>query len=196
MTTTTIDERLQAGRATTAEALAIFDALDTVDVDFMCGAWRGEGFHTDHPLDGILEAYYWHGKRFDSPEDVHPLVFAKANGQLVSVNPAFMAPTLNRVETLPIPKSALAGRTFRALLPLMSTKKSKARLRLTDYRGKTSATMIYDDLPIHDVFRKIDDDSVFGLMDLKTMQQPFFFVLRRDRPRNAAAGQSGGIQSR
>jgi hypothetical protein len=48
------------------------------------------------------------------------------------------------------------------------------------YRGKSSATMIYDQLPINDVFRKIDEDAVFGVMDLKGMKSPFFFILRRE----------------
>jgi hypothetical protein len=40
--------------------------------------------------------------------------------------------------------------------------------------------MIYDDLPINDVFRKVDNNTVLGVMDLKGMEQPFFFVLRRE----------------
>jgi hypothetical protein len=39
--------------------------------------------------------------------------------------------------------------------------------------------MIYDQLPINDSFRKIDDNTVFGAMDFKGVPQPFFFVLRR-----------------
>jgi len=49
-----------------------------------------------------------------------------------------------------------------------------------EYRGKVSATMIYDYLPINDVFRKVDDNTVLGLMDFKGMPQPFFFVLDRE----------------
>lgn len=57
---------IRSGHATTPEALEIFDSLDAVDIEFMLGSWEGEGFHTDHPLDGLLELYHWHGKRFDS----------------------------------------------------------------------------------------------------------------------------------
>jgi hypothetical protein len=39
--------------------------------------------------------------------------------------------------------------------------------------------MIYDFLPIHDVFRQVDDATRLGLMDMRGMDQPFFFVLRR-----------------
>ena len=40
--------------------------------------------------------------------------------------------------------------------------------------------MIYDQLPINDVFRKVDQDAVFGVMDLRGMKSPFFFILRRE----------------
>ena len=55
---------------------------------------------------------------------------------------------------------------------------------MTTYRGKSSATMIYDQLPINDVFRKIDQDAVFGVMDLKGMKSPFFVILRLEHGAN------------
>lgn len=136
----------------TEAALAVFDSLATIGVEDMLGAWTGSGFPTHHPLDGVLEAYHWHGKRFDSSEQVHPLVFENRRGDTVCVNP----------------------------LGLLATQRSGARLRLPEYRGKISATMIYDHLPIHDVFRRVDERTVIGLMDLKGMDQPFFFLLRRE----------------
>ena len=63
---------------------------------------------------------------------------------------------------------------------LLSTTKSRARLRMTEYRGKVSATMIYDQLPINDVFRKLDDNTVIGVMDNKHVKEPFFLKLSRD----------------
>ncbi len=44
--------------------MELFDSLEPVDVGFMIGNWKGEGFHTNHPMDGLLEAYHWYGKRF------------------------------------------------------------------------------------------------------------------------------------
>ena len=72
------------------------------------------------------------------------------------------------------------GNIFQASLFLFSTNQSCARLRLVSYRGKETTTMIYDSLPINDVFRKVDDQTVLGLMDLKGMECPFFFVLQRE----------------
>ncbi len=171
---------LEAGRTSTEEALTIFDSLEPVATDFMLGAWQGAGFPTDHPLDGVLETYHWHGKRFESPEDVHPLLFSSRSGRLTRVNPLLVMPGMGLLHVLPFLKSKFAGRFFQAFLPLFATRRSRARLRLTTYRGQSSATMIYDHLPINDVFRKVDDKTVLGAMDIKGDDRPFFFVLRRD----------------
>ncbi len=57
---------------------------------------------------------------------------------------------------------------------------------MTEFRGVVTATMIYDSLPIQDMFRAAASDTLLGLMDLRGMAQPFFSVLRRDdRPRPA-----------
>lgn len=171
---------LATGHATTEQALELFDALETVDVAFMLGNWKGEGFQTGHHMDGVLESYFWHGKRFESPENVHPLVFSTLGGGKSCVNPVFLGWPMRLSERIPVPKSTVWGRFFQALMPMLTTAKSRARLRMTSYRGKISATMVYDQLPINDVFRKIDEQSVFGIMDLKGMEKPFFFILRRE----------------
>jgi hypothetical protein len=53
-------------------------------------------------------------------------------------------------------------------------------LRTTRYRGVDTATMVYDQLPINDVFRRLTDDAVIGAMDLRNSRAPYFFVLQRD----------------
>ena len=175
---TTFSEFITVGSASTAKALALFDDLDPIDTDAMIGSWIGAGFPTDHPLDGLLEAYHWYGKRFESPEHVHPLIFTKSNGKRVNVNPALVP--IRAGLLMRAPRTAFLGRLFQFCIPLLTTKRSRARIRMTHYRGKASATMIYDDLPINDVFRKVDNNTVLGVMDLKGMEQPFFFVLRRE----------------
>lgn len=170
---------LASGRSTTAEALALFDRLPVVaDLDFMFGQWRGSGLHTDHPMDGLLENYDWYGKRFISPDEVHPLLFSDARGGIYSVNPALMP--IGMALNYPVLKRSFMKTVFRLGRPVLRTKRTGARLRLTTHRGKTSATMCYDALPIHDVFRKVDANTLLGVMDLKGMEQPFFFILRRD----------------
>ncbi len=161
-------------------ALELFDSLEPVDIEFMVGRWQGDGYPTDHPLDGLLEVFHWYGKHFESSEDVHPLLFSNRRGKLVRVNPGYMKTSFALAEHMSKFKSKTAGKIFQLLMPLFSTSKSRARLRMTEYRGNTSATMIYDQLPINDVFRKLDDNTVLGVMDNKIVEDPFFFKLTRE----------------
>lgn len=167
-------------RGTTAPiALAFFDALPAVGLHEMMGAWRGSGVPTGNPLDGMLERFGWHGKRFDGVDDAHPLVFGDGTGAVSSVNPALVPMgVILRVPALV--NTPVAARLFRLLRPLLSTRKPAARLRMMEYRGVSTATMIYDALPIHDAFRKVDDSTVLGVMDLRGMEQPFVFTLHRE----------------
>ncbi len=43
--------------------------------------------------------------------------------------------------------------------------------------------MLYDRLPIHNVFRRVDARTLFGVMDLHGAARPFVFVLTRDGAR-------------
>ena len=43
-----------------------------------------------------------------------------------------------------------------------------------------SAAMLYDHLPIVDVFRRLDAHTLLGVMDARGISQPFFFTLRRE----------------
>lgn len=172
-------QQLQQGGSTQEQAIALYDALETVDCDFMLGRWRGEEFRTGTALDGMLERCGWYGKEFVDRENVHPLLFETGRGRIVALNPGLMPLSLAlKVPALNGPASAAA---FRAMRWALITRRSRARLRMTEYRGKVSATMVYDQLPINDVFRKVDDDTVLGAMDLKGMELPYFFVLRRER---------------
>lgn len=176
---THIEAPLFPAEMTTLQALALFDNSEPVNIDFMLGRWRGTGLPTQHPLDGLLENYNWYGKEFIDAENVDPLLFANRQGHLFKVNPSFM-PTILATR-FPFLKSVLANRLFTLVSPLLTTTEHKARLRMTEYRGKYSATMIYDALPINDVFRKIDQNTLIGAMDLKGIEQPFFFMLHRDQ---------------
>ena len=53
--------------------------------------------------------------------------------------------------------TAAAGGLFQRLaLPLWITHHPQARLRVVEHRGVSSAAMLYDHLPIIDVFRRLD----------------------------------------
>jgi hypothetical protein len=165
------------GKTTTEKALKLFDALESVNLNFMLGRWQGSGLHTDHPMDGLLEASNWYGKEFINPETVHPLLFLDTQGNIIKVAPPSKA--MNWALKIPILKNDSMKPLLRLTNSLLKTEKSQARLRMMEYREKVSATMIYDFLPINDSFRKVDDNTVLGIMDLKDLSQPFFFVLKR-----------------
>lgn len=168
---------LETAPTTTEEALQLFDSLEPVSLEFMIGRWRGAGFHTAHPMDGLLELSDWYGKEFIDPETVHPLLFLDSRQTVIKVAPDYRMMTL--ALKLPIRQLAFVKPILKLLNSFLSTQKSQARLRMMEYRNKVSATMIYDYLPINDSFRKVDDNTVLGIMDMKGMSQPFFFVLRR-----------------
>ncbi len=161
------------------EALAFFDGLPTVPAADMLGRWRGSGLPTGSRLDGLLEAYGWYGKDFSGAEAVHPLLFADRSGRPRPVDPAWIPLSLVRDH------AGLAGlwpvRTaFGRLRPLLYTNRPKARLRMMEHRGVSTAAMVYDALPIVDVFRRVGPDVVVGAMDMRGLPAPFFFVLERD----------------
>ena len=176
-------ERLEAlePAAQGADVLTFYDSLPSVPLTTMLGSWRGSEIATGHAFDGLLGPSGWHGKNFRSADDVDPLVFRRRDGRLFAGNPALMPlPLLTR-----FPKAArhpLSAALFRAVGPLLSTTRPRARLRMTEYRGVLSATMVYDALPIHDVFRLVNQDTLLGAMDIRGYPAPFFFVLRREVP--------------
>lgn len=172
--------RLQEQASSVGEALAFFDTLPPVRVEEMPGLWKGSGVETGHPWDGMLEEFGWYGKRFDDAERAHPLVFGNDKG-LFCVNPSLVPLGLLRRTSNLLRTPPLAD-TARCSLRLLRTSRPAARLRMVEYRGTVSAAMTYDALPINDHFRKVDADTLIGVMDMRGDSAPFFFVLRWDRP--------------
>ncbi|WP_299492126.1 DUF4334 domain-containing protein [Acaryochloris sp. IP29b_bin.137] len=163
----------------TDEVLNIFDDLEPVDLKFMMSRWRGSEVQTNHPLNGFLEATNWYGKEFVSADQVHPLLFTDSNNNIFKVAPN---PTATKLALrFPILKNERLQPIFRLVTILSKTEVSHARIRMMEHHHKVSATMIYDNLPINDIFRKIDADTVLGLMDQKGVPNPYFFILRRDK---------------
>ncbi|MBA2965545.1 MULTISPECIES: DUF4334 domain-containing protein [Ramlibacter] len=191
---------LAAGRASAAEALALFDALGPVATTDLRGGWAGRGFPTGHPLDGVLAAWHWHGKRFESDDAVDPLVMRTRAGALLPIDPTWARPLLPLWMHWRWLASPAAARLAWPLLPLLATGRPRARLRMLEHRGCRTAAMLYDTLPVRDVFRRVDADTVLGAMELRGQPQPLFFVLRREAqacdPAGGGAGLSGGGAAR
>ncbi|MDR1358143.1 MAG: DUF4334 domain-containing protein [Coriobacteriales bacterium] len=162
---------------TQQQALELFDSLMPVEAEELRGLWRGREVYTGHPLEGLLTTCGWYSKRFDDGEQVFPMVFARQNGSTFCANPARM-PLSVWLNSLPKP---LVRLLFWCAYPYVVTRKSGARLRMMEFRGVTSACMVYDRLAVLDYFRRIDDSTLLCIMDLKddTSGKTFFFQLCR-----------------
>lgn len=57
----------------------------------------------------------------------------------------------------------------------------EAQLREVAFGDKVQACLIYDKLPMMDYFRKVTDDIVIGLGDIKGRPTDFFFWLEREK---------------
>ena len=167
----------QNEQMTTKEALEYFDSLEPASLEMMIGKWKGEGIDTNHPMNDLLKVSGWHGKIFEDMNNVHPLVHKGLFGGKYCINPALLPMKL----AIKLPFLSILTPLFLVIFkPLISTKKPKAQLRMTEFRSKISATMLYDAKPINDVFRKIDENTLLGLMDHKGDETPFFFKLTKE----------------
>ncbi|MDP9822347.1 DUF4334 domain-containing protein [Nocardioides massiliensis] len=67
-----------------ADVEALWARCRTVGVEEVLGAWRGGDFAVGHPVSNLLTSARWHGKRFDSPTEAHPLICRDEHGELYS----------------------------------------------------------------------------------------------------------------
>jgi hypothetical protein len=60
--------------------------------------------------------------------------------------------------------------------------KGEATLWVEEFRGERVATMVYDGQPLHDHFKKVDDDTVMGIMNgkhaMRTGSYGYFYLQR------------------
>ena len=183
--------RMQTIGVTQAEAFGFYDSLEPVSAKFMFGVWNGSECRTGHIMDGMLTIAPWYGKAFMSTEKVHPLVFEDKSGKKYCVDPrkvfryieepAIMKLLTKFTQKVDTGKLSFDSHKLDPVFKAYKTVKSKARLREIRYRGAVTAAMIYDDLPIIDIFRKIDDTTVLGVMDVKGKMEKkgYFFLLQK-----------------
>ncbi|WP_203338355.1 DUF4334 domain-containing protein [Nocardioides limicola] len=162
----------------TEQAWELFDSLEPVSAAALTGRWRGRELRTGHPMDGLLEASGWFGKQFDGVDAVHPLLFQTPDGDIFAVDPRRLP--LSVADRVPAGVVSRGRSMLGWVKPALATGKHRARLRDLEHRGVVTAAMVYDHLPIIDVFRRVDDDTVLGVMDQRGVPQPYFFILARD----------------
>ncbi|MFG1794997.1 DUF4334 domain-containing protein [Nocardia sp. NPDC049149] len=160
------------------QALALFDSLPAVLADeITTGRWQGDEVDTGHPFAGVLVASGWYGKQFDDVDTVHPLLFATGAGEIFPVDPRRVP--LGLAGKVPVAGIQAGKRLLPLLRPVLRTSKPTARLRNVEYRGVSSAAMIYDHLPIIDHFRRVDERTLLGVMDMRGLAEPYFFLLHQ-----------------
>ncbi|MFF3223557.1 DUF4334 domain-containing protein [Nocardia suismassiliense] len=169
---------LRAHRCTPEQASALFDSLPAVSFDeITTGRWQGDELDTGHPFAGVLVASGWYGKQFDDPDTVHPLLFA-ADGVVFPVDPRRVP--LGLAGRVPMAGVRAGKKMLGYLRFAFQTHRPTARLRNVEYRGVLSAAMIYDHLPIIDHFRRVDAHTLLGVMDMRGLAEPYFFILRQE----------------
>lgn len=104
----------------------------------------------------------WHGGKFDGGKEPDPINWY--GKRFVSAN--HVEPMLARKED---------GEVY------VWDKWGAAQLREAVFGGKVQACLIYDQHPMMDYFRKVTDDLVIGLGDIKGRPTDFFFWLERDK---------------
>ncbi|TDM12752.1 GXWXG domain-containing protein [Macrococcus lamae] len=159
-----------------------FDSLDSVSIEMMHGLWRGEEVNTPHPMTGLLKKANWYGKYFEDKNNVTPIVMQDKNGELFAANPGMLSlkAPIKLVKLLP---KVFFNVGVTLIKPIFKTHSPKARLRLMDYNGTATAAMIYDQKPLIDYLKKIDDDTVLGMVDETVISKHLthYFILIRDR---------------
>lgn len=172
---TTFADLAKTRKGTTAQCWEAFDALPPVTVEELSGwRWKGYEIHNGHPWYGLLDKNNWFGKEYFSPEHGNPLLTyateAKSGHEVYAAEPIKWFANLegdkiilgkNR-EEFEAPENV--GCTLKTIL----------------YRGAITASMFYDQAPVNDTFKKVDDKTVFGVMDCKPLPDPpLFFVLEK-----------------
>jgi len=160
------------------EMKAWFSSLKPVRPVEMIGLWRGAGIPSDHPFDGVLENLGWFGKRFTPDMRADALLFRSGEHRLVAIDPKWipLGPALRFHQ---LGRTAIARNLFSYLQRRWRARGPVASLKTMVFDGVESAAMVYDDQPIVDHFRRIDEEGIMGAMTIRGDERIYFFELAR-----------------
>ena len=159
-------------------ALDEFQSLLPVEPREMIGLWSGRGIPSGHPFDGVLENLGWFGKRFTPDMRADALLFRFDERRLIPIDPARI-PLRLALRFHKIGRMRAAKNLFSYLQRGFRAKGPVASLKTMSFQGVASAAMVYDDQPIVDHFRKIDERRIMGAMTIQADDQIYFFELER-----------------
>lgn len=144
----------------------------------LVGLWKGRGIPAGHAFDGVLENLGWFGKRFTLDMRADALLFRSGEHRLTAIDPKWiplhLALRFNRLG-----RTRVARNLFSYLQRRLRAKGPVASLKTMAFGGVESAAMAYDDQPIVDYFRRIDERRVMGVMTIRGDERIFFFELER-----------------
>ena len=146
-----------AGAPEPEQVLELFSQLEPVSVDSMIGLWRVAAF----------------GRAPRDPIAVPPGPGALRQHQGIGMRKLYGKRFVTRDDAEPIVCRDEDGSL------VASVDFGVARLRELSFRGTSSAGMVYDTQPWIDYFRKLDDDTLVAVIDMKgTPMGTGFFMLR------------------
>lgn len=146
-----------------SEIAAVYNKLKPVEAEFLLGDWTGGDLDTGHAAHKALADLRWAGKSFHSVDNVDPvMVYDEQN---------------NRVW------NEKYGHAVVSAYSIVSSSRgfNTSQLREVKFHGVVSTAMIYDQFPIIDHFRYVNDNMVAGAMDTKMYGDAgvYYFFLRR-----------------
>jgi len=159
-------------------ALEEFRSLPPVAPHELVGLWKGHEIPTGHPFDGVLENLGWFGKRFTPTLRADALLFCSGEPRLVAVDPAWI-PLRLALRFHKLGRTRAARNLFSYLQRRTRAKGPVASLKTAVFGGLESAAMVYDDQPIVDHFRRIDEHRIMGAMAIRGDERIYFFELQR-----------------
>jgi hypothetical protein len=160
------------------KALEKFQSLPPIEPREMIGLWTGQSIPSGHPIDGVLENLGWFGKRFTPEMRADPLLFRFDERRLIAVDPARI-PLRLALRFHKVGRTRAARNLFPHLLRGLRAKGPVASLKTMSFQGVASAALVYDDQPIVDHFRRMDDRKIIGAMTIQGDDRVYFFELDR-----------------
>jgi hypothetical protein len=163
------------------EVKAWFRSLEPLRPEALTGLWKGAGMPSGHPLDGVLENLGWFGKRFHPDMRADALLFHWQPGVLVAIDPVFFPVSL-AIKAARLGRSARARRLLSRVHRVIRAKGTTAAVMTHATQDGSTAAMVYDRQPIVDVFRRINDVEIAGMMEVRGDDRRFFFKLEPAQP--------------
>jgi len=162
-------------------ALEAFRRLPSIEPREMVGLWKGRCIPAGHPFDGVLENLGWFGKRFRPELRADALLF-RSDERMIAIDPRWI-PLGLALRFYEIGRTRAARNLFSYLQRRLRARGPVASLKTMVFGGVESAAMVYDNQPIVDHFRRIDEHRVMGAMTISDDERIYFFELDRvDEP--------------